>query len=209
MKLNVVLPWILVLGLGAATAAVYVKSTAKDAEIVKLKQQVGELEPLQQEVEELRAKAVAAQDQVLVPRKDKEELIKLRGEVGTLREQAKRLAREIETAKLQAQTAKAETMQAAQLAATNSMMVASMRAAAAETENLNKCINNLRQLDGAKQQWALEHNKTAQAVPTAQDIAPYLNANNSLPACPAGGVYTLNDLSHAPTCSVPAHRLGQ
>jgi hypothetical protein len=46
----------------------------------------------------------------------------------------------------------------------------------------NTCINNLRQIDAAKNQWA-ENGKTADAVPTAQDIAPYikLDANGNIP----------------------------
>jgi uncharacterized protein (DUF3084 family) len=68
------------------------------------------------------------------------------------------------------------------------------------------CINNLRQLDGAKQQWALENNKTATAVPQMSDLAPYLR-NASL-VCPAGGSYTLNAVNTVPTCSQPGHALG-
>jgi myosin heavy subunit len=68
------------------------------------------------------------------------------------------------------------------------------------------CINNLRQLDGAKQQWALENNKTATAMPQMSDLAPYLR-NASL-VCPSGGAYTLNTVGAAPTCSQPGHTLG-
>ena len=49
-------------------------------------------------------------------------------------------------------------------------------------------------IDGAKQQWALENKKPASALPTAADIAPYMRSN-TLPVCPAGGVYTLNPIS--------------
>jgi hypothetical protein len=35
-----------------------------------------------------------------------------------------------------------------------------------------KCINNLRQIDGAKQQWALEKQKGTNDVPSATDISP-------------------------------------
>ena len=68
------------------------------------------------------------------------------------------------------------------------------------------CINNLRLLDGAKQQWALENNKTANAVPQMSDLAPYLK----FPAlvCPAGGNYTLNPVNTVPACSQPGHTLG-
>jgi hypothetical protein len=73
---------------------------------------------------------------------------------------------------------------------------------------LNACINNLRQIDAAKQQWALENDKTAYAVPSAQDLLPYLS-NLVFPVCPSGGTYTINAVGVPPTCSVPGHVLPQ
>jgi len=72
----------------------------------------------------------------------------------------------------------------------------------------NACINNLRQIDGAKQQWALEKNKTGDAVPTAQDLLPYLK-DGVFPACPDGGTYSINSVDAVPTCSLPGHALPQ
>lgn len=74
------------------------------------------------------------------------------------------------------------------------------------TAQNNACINNLRQIDGAKQQWALEKGKPDTAVPTAADLAPYLS-HNQMPTCPQGGVYTIGAVNKAPTCSVPGHQL--
>jgi hypothetical protein len=71
------------------------------------------------------------------------------------------------------------------------------------------CINNLRQIDGAKQQWALEHNAASNAVPVWSNIQPYLGrgTGGTLPVCPAGGIYTINSLTNAPTCSIKDHVL--
>ena len=66
------------------------------------------------------------------------------------------------------------------------------------------CINNLRQIDGAKQQWALERSKAPNAVPTEADLRPYLKGN-VLPACASGGTYTINQVNLPPTCSIPGH----
>jgi prepilin-type N-terminal cleavage/methylation domain-containing protein len=76
----------------------------------------------------------------------------------------------------------------------------------------NACINNLRQLDGAVQQWALENKKASSDSPTANgsDIQPYLGrgAAGSLPSCPAGSStnftenYTLATVADAPICHV-------
>jgi len=68
----------------------------------------------------------------------------------------------------------------------------------------NACINNLRQLDAAKNEWALEKGQPAGAVPTKQDLLPYLRR---WPACPQGGTYTLGPVGDAPTCSIPGHKL--
>ncbi len=68
----------------------------------------------------------------------------------------------------------------------------------------NACINNLRQIDAAKQEWALEMNKTKGAVVTEADITPYikLDANGNLPKCPAGGTYIIGRIGENPKCSI-------
>jgi hypothetical protein len=77
---------------------------------------------------------------------------------------------------------------------------------ARETAQMNACINNLRQIDAAKQQWALENHKSESATPTENDLTPYL-PNHLMPHCPAGGVYTIGTLTNVPTCSIPNHAL--
>jgi hypothetical protein len=72
----------------------------------------------------------------------------------------------------------------------------------------NTCINNLRELDAAKQQWALEKNKTVDAVPKPEDLLPYLK-NGTFPVCPDGGTYTINSVEAIPTCTVQGHVLPQ
>jgi prepilin-type N-terminal cleavage/methylation domain-containing protein len=66
----------------------------------------------------------------------------------------------------------------------------------------NACINNLRQIDGAVQQWALENKQTATATPGSGDVLPYLK---SATICPSGGTafsdsYTLGNVSAKPSC---------
>jgi prepilin-type N-terminal cleavage/methylation domain-containing protein len=82
------------------------------------------------------------------------------------------------------------------------------------TSQANACINNLRQLDGAIQQWALETKQSAGAAVSTSNLTPYikLNATSSLPPCPAGGNYNVTFVSTSPTCSIsttvtPAHVL--
>src|SRR3954469_9675769 len=71
------------------------------------------------------------------------------------------------------------------------------------TAQQNACINNLRQLDGAKQQWALENKAAATALPDITDVAPYLGRGNSgtQPTCPSDSTklfansYNMNDVA--------------
>jgi len=69
----------------------------------------------------------------------------------------------------------------------------------------NACINNLRQIDGAAQTWALEHNKASTDTYTLNSIKPYikLDSSGNLPGCPANGTYTAGiTVSNAPTCTL-------
>jgi prepilin-type N-terminal cleavage/methylation domain-containing protein len=76
------------------------------------------------------------------------------------------------------------------------------------TSQANACINNLRQIDAAENEWALEKGqKTGAAAPSlTSDLTPYikLNANSSIPSCPAGGSYTTATVGSVPqvTCSL-------
>jgi prepilin-type N-terminal cleavage/methylation domain-containing protein len=66
------------------------------------------------------------------------------------------------------------------------------------------CLNNLRQIDEAKQEWGLENNQPGGATPGASDLAPYLR-NHLLPSCPSAGVYTIGSLSVSPACNIARH----
>jgi hypothetical protein len=72
----------------------------------------------------------------------------------------------------------------------------------------NACINNLRQIDAAKNQWALETGKKNGDPCTANDLKPYIRlVNGQLPKCPQGGTYTIGAIGETPTCSIPGHEL--
>ena len=70
------------------------------------------------------------------------------------------------------------------------------------------CVANLRSIQVAKSQWALENNKTAADVPTEQDLLGYL-PNGIFPACPSGGTYTIGAIGIAPACSIAGHAIPQ
>jgi hypothetical protein len=77
---------------------------------------------------------------------------------------------------------------------------------ARETAQMNACINNLRVIDAAKHEWALENDKKGKDTPTQADLARFLG-NGKLPICPAGGTYTIGPVTEPPTCSIPKHKL--
>ena len=73
------------------------------------------------------------------------------------------------------------------------------------TSQQNACINNLRQIDAAAQEFALEKGKkTSDSISYPSDLTPYikLNANNSIPPCPARGTYAEGTVGNSPTCTL-------
>jgi hypothetical protein len=75
------------------------------------------------------------------------------------------------------------------------------------TAQMNACISNLRQIDGAIQQWALDTKQGDTATVTPADILPYLK--NTV-VCPSSGKtfadsYGVTTVQAKPTClKVPA-----
>lgn len=94
---------------------------------------------------------------------------------------------------------------------------------ARQVSQTNTCINNLRQVDSAKQQWALENGKTAGETPSwlgsaASAIEPYIGRGSAGSVrnvfCPidpqktAQTSYTMGAIGVAPACirrSAPLH----
>lgn len=69
------------------------------------------------------------------------------------------------------------------------------------------CINNMRQIDSAIEQFSMENGKKAgDAINYPQDITAYikLNSNSSIPGCPAGGSYVPTLVGNIPSilCSL-------
>jgi prepilin-type N-terminal cleavage/methylation domain-containing protein len=78
---------------------------------------------------------------------------------------------------------------------------------ARNTAQINACIGNLRQIEGAKQQWAIENKKASSDSPADSDLfgsTLYLKAK---PTCPGGGTYTLNAVDTNADCNVTSHDL--
>lgn len=70
------------------------------------------------------------------------------------------------------------------------------------TAQMSACINNLRMIDSAIQEWATEQKKGDTTAVTYQDISSYMK--NSV-TCPAGGTtfsdsYSITTVADKPTC---------
>jgi prepilin-type N-terminal cleavage/methylation domain-containing protein len=77
------------------------------------------------------------------------------------------------------------------------------------TSQTNVCIDNLRMIDAAKQQWALEHGAVASTIPQATDVQPYLGrGTGELPVCPVDPAqtfetsYLLMNCETSPDCQI-------
>src|ERR1700753_3114992 len=84
---------------------------------------------------------------------------------------------------------------------------------ARSTSQQNACINNLRLIDAAKQQWALERGMASSAAPTLDansttGLQPYLGrgASGEIPYCPLdsakSGAYNIGAVSNKPACNL-------
>jgi prepilin-type N-terminal cleavage/methylation domain-containing protein len=79
---------------------------------------------------------------------------------------------------------------------------------ARQTAQRNACIKNLQQIDGAKEQWALE-NKKSEGTDTSSataEINTYIKGQQT-PKCPAGGTYDYKPISTPPTCTIAGHSI--
>jgi prepilin-type N-terminal cleavage/methylation domain-containing protein len=74
----------------------------------------------------------------------------------------------------------------------------------------NACINNLSQLDAAKQAWSAAMHVDPSTVPASTDIQPFLGrgSTGTLPVCPCdtnkafATSYTLHAINALPTCQI-------
>ena len=74
---------------------------------------------------------------------------------------------------------------------------------ARESSREKACVANLKQMESAKEQWAMDNKKSnADACPADtlwSGAEPYIK---SAPACPSGGTYTEGAVGANPTCSI-------
>jgi Tfp pilus assembly protein PilE len=72
---------------------------------------------------------------------------------------------------------------------------------ARSTAQLNACINNMRSIDAAKEQWAMSTEADAGAPIELGPVNEYIKGATT-PLCPAQGTYTYDVIGQDPECSV-------
>ena len=198
------LPWLLIVALVVGAGMLYSSNQKKDAVLGQVQAELEQARVASSETNQ--APAPVANEELTRLRTENQDLLRLRNEVRKLREENQQLNRQAQTAQAQVQTAQAQAEATRSSAAQALAQAQQLETTSRMQQQAAACINNLRQIDGAKQQWALEQKKPGESPVTPRDIFPYFR-NNTFPTCPAGGIYTLNTVAALPTCSVPGHAL--
>jgi regulator of replication initiation timing len=208
MKLKKWVLWLCVAALLATEVLLFLAKSQKDVAIAQLREARQVAVQLRVQLDQLKNSSVAtlgaenarlrAENQNLT-----QKFSRLQKENNQLRKGNQQLTQQLQTTSDAGQQ---------QMPAEDQQPVAAPEPAAdqsaAVAAQINACINNLRQIYAAKQEWALENEKTDDAVPTALELLPYL-PDAMFPTCPSGGTYTINAVGVPPTCSIPGHVLPQ
>ena len=81
---------------------------------------------------------------------------------------------------------------------------------------ISDCEYNLMLIHNAEQNWGSSYGKPTNAIPTWEDIRPFLESHaanlkwtNGIPTCPQGGTYILTPVGEYPRCSIggPDHSI--
>lgn len=78
---------------------------------------------------------------------------------------------------------------------------------ARESSRKSACVSSLKQIDSAKEQWAMDNKKDAGATVAMTNLVGATLYIKATPACPSGGTYTVNNVGTNPTCSSSGHTL--
>jgi hypothetical protein len=211
MKMKSWILWLLIAVFLTSEIFLFSANRQKNAAVDALEKSRQRAEQLQAQVSDLQSSNAVTQDsEISRLRADNQDLPRLRNEVTQLQAANQKLQADnlklTQQLKATVTAAQQQQEQLQQLAVENQQV----RAVAQQLDEVatRTCINNLRQIYAAKQAWALENNKPAEAIPTAQDLLPYFK-DGTFPVCPSGGTYTIGAVGELPTCSISGHVLPQ
>jgi hypothetical protein len=202
-----VLPWILTIVFASCTVWLYSKQKDEQNKLTTLQAQVAELEAAAQAAPEQDSAEVDL-DEVERLRRENEEIHKLRGEVSKLRRENQQLTVKVQQISAQHQQVQSELTAVAQQQVPQPGAQPEQEDPGQRLlrEQSNMCVGHMTMVEDAKSQWAQANNKTGGDAVTLPEIAPYL-PNQTLPSCPGGGSYSLNEIGIPVTCSIPEHSL--
>jgi prepilin-type N-terminal cleavage/methylation domain-containing protein len=73
------------------------------------------------------------------------------------------------------------------------------------TSQMNACINNLKQIDAAKDQWAMEARKGSADAVVYSDLVAFLKNPVAATNCPSGGTVSVDVVSNSAVCTITGH----
>jgi hypothetical protein len=191
------LPWVLTIIFATTTLMQFSRNQKMDSELSRLPALQTELDNMRAEIEEAR-KTHVDQNELERLRKEGEEVYKLRNQIGLLKKQlAQRPPPMGEIARADSQPQPPDPTAVEPETPQEDPVTKQQR---------EQCIQNMKVIEEAKTMWAVANNKNAGDKATIADITTAL-PNNSMPLCPAGGVYNLNEVGIPVSCSIPAHSL--
>ena len=201
--------WLCLAVIVVGEVMLYQANQQRDAARVERDKAQHEAQMARTTLEQFKASAAAAQgaegDRLRRENQNLTQTItQLKSETNRLQQASRQLAKQLATITEAAQQ-QAESLKQWEAASKQASAAVQQTLSRAEIER-NACIANLKQIDAAKLQWALQNNKAEDTIPTSQDLLPYFK-DGVFPVCPSGGVYTINAVALAPTCSIPGHAL--
>jgi competence protein ComGC len=78
-------------------------------------------------------------------------------------------------------------------------------AKARKNSQIHACQSNLRTIEFAIQQWAIDKRKADDSEVYLEDLEPYFK--DGIPRCPSGGEYELYIVDEKPTCTIEGHSI--
>jgi len=197
LKLVVV---VCLLALAGMAYALFTRQAQHQSELASLQSQNEQLQEANAAFEKSRNATTTTQ----ISADERLELVKLRGEVATLRplqKQYQQAQAEVQQLRGTIQQLQQATAESANLRNQNQQLQDALQA----RTHIEACINNLRAIAGAKANWAAQHQKAPGDVPMDSDLFGPGRPLPEKPACPAGGVYAVGPVQGRPVCNVPGH----
>jgi hypothetical protein len=203
--------WLCLAVLVAGEVMLFKANQKRDAALVGMREAQHDADQARKDLEQFKASAAAAQgaegDRLRRENLNLTQIItQLKTETNRLQSANRQLTQQLAAIGATAEQQQAQLQQWE--AASQQARAAAQQSQSQVGIERDACIANLKLIDAAKLQWALEFNKTEDAIPTKQDLLPYFK-DGVFPACPSGGTYTINAVALAPTCSIPGHALPQ